>query len=106
MDETSETQVIVKCEISIFPCRDESLSQWLFGKSIRKGKQGNANAYEESKYSRLPNDGKFRVWYKSDPATTAIYDRRSVEYIVNSDEGKKYHHFFKSMLLGSEEVRL
>ena len=31
------------------------------------------------------------------------YDRESVEYIVNSEEGKKYWHFFKHMLLGSEE---
>ena len=32
-----------------------------------------------------------------------MYDRESVEYIVNSDEGRKYFHFFKHMLLGSEE---
>ncbi len=31
------------------------------------------------------------------------YDRMSVDYIVNSLEGKKYWHFFKHMLLGSEE---
>ena len=31
------------------------------------------------------------------------YDKESVEYIVNSMEGKKYYHFFKHMLLGSEE---
>jgi hypothetical protein len=43
------------------------------------------------------------VWYKSDPATTGVYDRESVNYIVNSDEGMKYYHFFKMMLLGSEE---
>jgi hypothetical protein len=75
----------------------------LFGKSTRKGKKGNANAYEDQKHSSLPRDGVFRVWYKSDPATTAVFDRRSVEYIVRSGEGKKYFHFFKSMLLGSEE---
>lgn len=32
-----------------------------------------------------------------------MYDRQSVEYIVNSEEGMKYYHFFKMTLLGSEE---
>ena len=76
----------------------------MFGKSTRKGKIGNANAFEDPKYSKLPSDGVFRVWFKSDPATTAVYDRKSMEYIVNSEEGRKYYHFFKNMLLGSEEV--
>ena len=31
------------------------------------------------------------------------YDRLSVDYIINSLEGRKYYHFFKHMLLGSEE---
>ena len=34
---------------------------------------------------------------------TGAYDRETVEYVVNSEEGKKYWHFFKHMLLGSEE---
>lgn len=92
--------------ISYLSLQCNTTKKWLFGKSIRKGKIGNVNAYEDSKYSTLPKDGVFRVWYKSDPATTAVFDRRSMEYIVNSVEGKKYYHFFKSMLLGSEEVRL
>ena len=77
--------------------------KWLFGKCTRKGKEGNANSFENRHYSKLPRDGKFRVWYKSDPATTGVYDKRTVKYIVESEEGKKYYHFFKSMLLGSEE---
>lgn len=77
--------------------------QWLFGKCNRKGQVGNANAYDDPKHSSLPRDGVFRVWAKSDPATTAVFDRRSAEYIVHSDEGRKYYHFFKHMLLGSEE---
>ena len=47
--------------------------------------------------------GQWRVWKKSDPATTGAYDKLSVDYIVNSEEGRKYWHFFKHMLLGSEE---
>jgi hypothetical protein len=34
---------------------------------------------------------------------TGAYDRLSVDYIINSLEGRKYYHFFKHMLLGSEE---
>ena len=45
-------------------------------------------------------DGIFREWKKSDPATSAAYDRETVDYIVKSEEGKKYWHFFKHMLLG------
>ena len=48
-------------------------------------------------------DGNLRLWRKSDPGTTAAYDRESVRYIVGSEEGRKYYHFFKHMLLGSEE---
>ena len=77
--------------------------QWLYGKCIRKGQIGNANAYQDRSYSTLPRDGQFRVWFKSDPATTGVFDWRSVDYIVNSEEGKKHYHFFKNMLLGSEE---
>lgn len=32
-----------------------------------------------------------------------MYDRATVEYIVESEEGRKYWHYFKHMLLGSEE---
>lgn len=53
--------------------------------------------------SYLPPDGNFRVWKKSDPATTGAYDLETIKYIVTSEEGKKYFHFFKHMLLGSEE---
>ena len=55
-------------------------SQWLF---------------ENKKYPRK--------WKKSDPGTSGAYDYQSVEYIINSIEGRKYYHFFKYMLLGSEE---
>jgi hypothetical protein len=54
-------------------------------------------------YASPSFDGGWRVWKKSDPATTGAYDRVSVDYIVNSLEGKKFWHFFKHMLLGSEE---
>lgn len=43
------------------------------------------------------------MWCKSDPGTTGVYDIESVNYIANSVEGRKYFHFFKYMLLGSEE---
>ncbi len=45
----------------------------------------------------------FDSWKKSDPATTGAYDVESIRYIVDSEEGRKYYHFFKHMLLGSEE---
>ena len=48
-------------------------------------------------------DGQLRLWRKSDPGTSAAYDRESVRYIIDSEEGRKYYHFFKHMLLGSEE---
>ena len=32
---------------------------------------------------------------------TGAYDRQSVDYIINSQEGRKYYHFFKHMLLGT-----
>lgn len=44
-----------------------------------------------------------RVWKKSDPATTAVFDLESVRYIVRSSEGRKFYHYFKHMLLGAEE---
>ena len=48
-------------------------------------------------------DHQLRLWRKSDPGTSAAYDRESVRYLVDSEEGRKYFHFFKHMLLGSEE---
>lgn len=77
-------------------------TMWLFPRDIYPGK---GRAYEnENKAYALPSfDNGWRVWMKSDPATTGIYDRETIEYIVDSDEGKKYYHFFKHMLLGSEE---
>jgi len=67
--------------------------------------KGRGRAYpDENKDGASPSfDGMWRVWKKSDPATTGIYDRESVDYIINSEEGKKYFHFFQHMLLGSEE---
>ena len=77
-------------------------TMWLFPIDKFKNK-GRAVSTEDANGNILPYDGVFRVWKKSDPATTGVYDRESVEYIVNSEEGKKYFHFFKHMLLGSEE---
>ena len=75
-------------------------TQWLFPRNFR----GRAIIADiESNVKLRSFDGVFRVWKKSDPATTGAYDRESVEYIVRSEEGKKYFHFFKHMLLGSEE---
>ncbi len=61
----------------------------------------NFNAMRGPSYSNV--DGKHRSWKKSDPGTSAAYDRRSVEYMINTIEGKKYYHYFRHMLLGSEE---
>ena len=77
-------------------------TQWLFP---RDRIQGRGKAYsEEDRSAASPSfDGVFRVWKKSDPATTGFYDRQTVKYVVSSEEGKKYWHFFRHMLLGSEE---
>lgn len=68
---------------------------WLFPSAnySSKGAKANAHAYTEYlKFDRkqtIPSfDGTMRIWRKSDPATTAIFDRESVEYIVNSEEGE------------------
>lgn len=74
--------------------------QWLFGKDIWKGWP---TVLERRDWGHLPFDKVFRLWVKSDPGTTAVYDKQSVDYIVNSDEGMKYYAFFKMSLLGSEE---
>ncbi len=54
----------------------------------------------------MPRDGVYRMFMKSDPATSSVLDRKSVEYAINSEEGIKYYHFFKYMLLPSEEHHL
>ena len=77
-------------------------TQWLFPKDTFKGR-GRAYAEENPIYATPSFDKHWRVWKKSDPATTGAYDRASVDYIINSLEGRKYFHFFKHMLLGSEE---
>lgn len=77
--------------------------QWLFGRSRRKDRVGLVNVDWDESFSTLPRDNVFRVWCKSDPGTTGVYDFESVNYIANSIEGRKYYHFFKHMLLGSEE---
>jgi hypothetical protein len=77
-------------------------TQWLFPRDIFP-KRGRAIAEESPNYATPSFDGEWRVWKKSDPATTAVYDRETIDYIINSKEGKKYYHFFKNMLLGSEE---
>lgn len=77
-------------------------TQWLFPRDIFP-RRGRAYIDESPVYSTPSFDGVFRVWKKSDPATTGAYDFASVEYIVTSEEGRKYWHFFKHLLLGSEE---
>lgn len=77
-------------------------TQWLFPRDVFP-RRGRAYIDETPVYSTPSFDGVFRVWKKSDPATTGAYDFASVEYIVTSEEGKKYWHFFKHLLLGSEE---
>jgi hypothetical protein len=77
-------------------------TMWLFPRDVFKGR-GRAYAEENRAYATPSFDGVWRVWKKSDPATTGAYDRETIDYIVNSEEGKKYWHFFKHMLLGSEE---
>jgi hypothetical protein len=77
-------------------------SQWLFPRDTFRGR-GRAYAEENPAFTTPSFDGHWRVWKKSDPATTGAYDKETVEYIVNSLEGRKYYHFFKHMLLGSEE---
>jgi hypothetical protein len=77
-------------------------TQWLFPRDIQPGR---GRAYSDwDPAMAIPSfDNGWRIWKKSDPATSGIYDRESVEYIANSEEGRKYYHFFKHMLLGSEE---
>jgi len=75
-------------------------TQWLFP---RDRFHGRAYSNWDPKMATLPPDGAWRIWKKSDPATTGAFDRESVEYITESEEGRKYYHFFKHMLLGSEE---
>lgn len=77
-------------------------TQWLFPRDVFPGR-GRAYAEENPIYAIPSADGVWRVWKKSDPATTGAYDKETVDYIVNSEEGRKYWHFFKHMLLGSEE---
>jgi hypothetical protein len=77
-------------------------TQWLFPRDIFP-KRGRAFAEENRAYATPSFDGQWRVWKKSDPATSAAYDRETIDYIVDSEEGRKYYHFFKHMLLGSEE---
>jgi hypothetical protein len=77
-------------------------TQWLFPRDCSKNK-GYAYAEDGTAIGTNSYDGQHRIWKKSDPATTAAYDRESIRYIIESQEGKKYYHFFKYMLLGSEE---
>ena len=81
-------------------------TQWLFPRDLypRKGLAVTTEFQFTPPSAVLRSfDGKWRAWKKSDPATTGMYDKESVEYIVKSVEGRKYYHFFKQMLLGSEE---
>lgn len=75
-------------------------TQWLFNYG---SKTGRISTSVKDHSIKLPPDGVSRFWAKSDPATTSAIDRLSAEYIVHSDEGKKYYHFFKYTLVGAEE---
>ena len=77
-------------------------TQWLFPRD-KWPRRGRATVDEDPNIVIPAVDNVFRVWKKSDPAFSAVYDRETINYIVNSEEGKKYYHFFKHMLLGSEE---
>lgn len=77
-------------------------TQWLFPRDRFPGR-GRAYAEHDPNHPIYTYDKVFRVWKKSDPATTGAYDRETIDYIINSEEGKKYFHFFQYMLLGSEE---
>lgn len=77
-------------------------TQWLFPRDVFPGR-GRAYAEENPAFATPSFDKVWRVWKKSDPATTGIFDKASVLYITESEEGRKYYHYFKHMLLGSEE---
>jgi len=87
--------------------RNVNASQWLFPheeSATSPSVKPKANVEDAPYVGMHPSfDGVHRVWKKSDPATTGAYDRRTCEHIVHSEEGRKYYHFFKYMLLGSEE---
>ena len=75
-------------------------TQWLFP---RDKFHGRAYSNWDPNMATPASDGIWRIWKKSDPATSGAYDLESVDYITESVEGRKYYHFFKHMLLGSEE---
>ena len=77
-------------------------TQWLFPRDIQPGRGRAYSDYDPAMASPSFDNG-WRIWKKSDPATTGVYDLATVEYITESEEGRKYYHFFKHMLLGSEE---
>eukprot|EP01040_Poterioochromonas_malhamensis_P005249 gene5249-5629_t len=67
-------------------------TQWLFPRDIFRS--GYAIGEERPDFTtKSILDGQFRVWKKSDPATTAIYNRKTVNYIVNSVEGSEEHYY-------------
>ena len=74
--------------------------KWLFSQDRRSGRIALSTSGGDI---RPPFDGFSRQWMKSDPATSSIIDRMSANYIVNSEEGVKYFHFFKYTLMGAEE---
>lgn len=81
-------------------------TQFLFPKSIYNTSVVFAVHYqrEEDAQSYVPSfDRVFRTWKKSDPFFTGAFDRRTVEYIVDSEEGRKYYHFFSRFIMASEE---
>ena len=77
-------------------------TQWLFPKGF-ESVIGEATRSRNTSLSAPAVDNVHRIWMKSDPSTTGLYDFETVNYIVNSSEGRKYYHFFKYMLFGYEE---
>eukprot|EP01042_Synura_sphagnicola_P002731 gene2731-3324_t len=74
-------------------------TQWLFSKAMHSNKLlGFAATPPSPRSSAISSavDGAHRLWVRSSPATTALYDHETVEYIVNSAEGRRYFHFFKN----------
>jgi hypothetical protein len=55
-------------------------TQWLFPRDMVP-LRGRAYGKDDNSLSTPSFDGVFRVWKKSDPATTGAYDRESVDYI-------------------------
>jgi hypothetical protein len=72
-------------------------AQWLFSRWPNTGKvvDNILSNKEDKSTARRAQDGSHRAWARSEPNTVVILDRKSADYIANSDEGVRYYHFFK-----------